>query len=286
MNRKFYFIIFCILLGIVKGRANCSAVNTDTVTTENGKDTLSNFTHLYYDSDNYFPSDELYGEWDTINTHFKKLSLTELNKLNGEVILCDENSCGYAHPFFGRITSDFGVRKNKFHYGIDIDLEIGDKVDAAFDGKVRIAKNSVTYGNLIVIRHDNGLETYYAHLSEINVKVGDEVYAGQTIGLGGNTGKSRGSHLHFEVRYLGNPINPNDIISFEDRKLVLDTLCVNKSTFNLYTKYKLNYRVYVVKKGDTLSGIAQKYGTTIKSLTKKNRLRTTSVLRLGQRLVI
>lgn len=286
MNRKFYFIIFCMLLGIVKVSANYTGCNTDTVATENGKDTLPSFTHLHYDSDDYYPSNELYGEWDTINTHFKKLSLAELNKINDEIILCDEKSCGYVHPFFGRITSDFGVRKNKFHYGIDIDLETGDKVDAAFDGKVRIAKRSATYGNVIVIRHNNGLETYYAHLSQINVKVGDEVYAGQAIGLGGNTGRSYGSHLHFEVRYLGNPINPNDIISFDERKLVLDTLCVNKSTFNVYTKYKLNHRVYVVKRGDTLSGIAQKYGTTIKSITKKNRLRATSILRLGQRIVI
>jgi murein DD-endopeptidase MepM/ murein hydrolase activator NlpD len=275
-----------MLLFTVKVSAKYMGGITDSVTTENGKDTLVNFNHLHYDSDDYYPSNELYGEWDTINTHFKKLSLAELNALNEEIVLCDENSCGYVHPFFGRITSDFGVRKNKFHYGIDIDLETGDKVDAAFDGKVRIARRSITYGNVIVIRHDNGLETYYAHLSEINVKVGQEVYAGQTIGLGGNTGRSHGSHLHFEVRYLGNPINPNEIISFNEQKLIVDTLCVNKSTFNDYTKYKLNHKVYVVKKGDTLSSIAQKYDTTIKSLTKKNRLRATGILRLGQRIVI
>ncbi|MEO6903879.1 MAG: M23 family metallopeptidase [Bacteroidia bacterium] len=286
MGRKIYFILFCMLLGIVKLSANYRGGNTDTVSIENGKDTLPNFSHLHYDSDDYYPSSELYGEWDTINTHFKKLSLAELNALNEKIILCDENSCGYVHPFLGRVTSDFGVRKNKFHYGIDIDLETGDKVDAAFDGKVRIARRSVTYGNVIVIRHENGLETYYAHLSQINVNVGDEVYAGQAIGLGGNTGRSHGSHLHFEVRYLGNPINPNDIISFDEQKLKLNTFCVNKSTFSDYTKYKLHHNMYVVKRGDTLSGIAQKNGTTIKSITKKNRLKNTAVLRLGQRLTI
>ena len=206
----------------------------------------------------------------------------------------DENSCGYSHPISGNVTSGFGPRKKRFHYGADIDLETGDAVSAAFDGRVRIAKISKSYGQVIVIRHNNGLETYYAHLSKMNVEVGDEVFAGQTIGLGGNTGKSRGSHLHFEVRYLGQPINPTEIISFTERKLVTDTLCLSRKTFDYIAEAKKaaaknkanSKKVHVVKKGDTLSHIAKKYHTTPKALSKKNGIKTNGTLRIGQRIKV
>jgi murein DD-endopeptidase MepM/ murein hydrolase activator NlpD len=204
--------------------------------------------------------------------------------------LCDEGSCGYAHPFLGNVTSSFGPRKRRFHYGIDIDLETGDEVVAAFDGRVRIARKSPSYGNVIVIRHSNGLETYYAHLSKINVETDQLVYAGQSIGLGGNTGRSRGSHLHFEIRYLGQPINPTDMISFDDRKLISDTFCLSKTTFRYVdevhklAKSSSRHKVHVVKKGDTLSTIAKRYGTTVKALAQKNKLKTKNTLRPGQKL--
>ncbi|MCE9539018.1 MAG: peptidoglycan DD-metalloendopeptidase family protein, partial [Bacteroidetes bacterium] len=158
---------------------------------------------------------------------------------------------------------------------------------------VRIAKKSKSYGSVVVIRHSNGLETYYAHLSKINVEVGQEVYAGEIIGLGGNTGHSRGSHLHFEVRYLGHPINPTEIISFTDHKLVVDTLCISKRTFNYVCEAKKaagktyansKSKIHTVKKGDTLYGIAKKYKTTPKALSKKNHLKSTQILRLGQKI--
>jgi murein DD-endopeptidase MepM/ murein hydrolase activator NlpD len=245
---------------------------------------------LESDSIIFSPAGDLYCEWDTINIHSPKFNFKELNDSERELTLCNEQSCGYAHPFLGNVTSGFGPRKRKFHYGMDIDLETGDQVVAAFDGKVRIAKKSSSYGNVIVIRHANGLETYYAHLSKINVGIDQTVVAGQAIGLGGNTGRSRGSHLHFEVRYLGQPINPTDMISFEERKLICDTFCLSKKTFSYYDEvYKIarnnaKHRVHVVKKGDTLSGIAKKYGTTVKALSQKNKLKSKSTLRLGQRI--
>jgi len=248
----------------------------------------------YYDSLISFPAYDLYCGWDTVNTHSTKFDIATLHGKSKEIVLYDENSCGYVQPFLGKITSGFGPRKNRFHYGADIDLETGDAVGAAFDGKVRIAKRSKTYGNVIVIRHSNGLETYYAHLSKINVEIGEEVFAGQIIGLGGNTGHSHGSHLHFEIRYLGQPINPADIISFTDHKLISDTLCLSEKTFSYVSEAKKaagkNYRnsnshkIHIVKKGETLFAIARKYNTTPKLLCQKNGMKVKSVLRLGQRI--
>ena len=100
-----------------------------------------------------------------------------------------------------------------------------------FDGKVRIAKRAGAYGNLVVIRHDNGLETYYAHLSKINVEVNQDVKAGEILGLGGSTGRSTGPHLHLEIRYLGAAINPEKVIDFKTYSLISDTLMLTQDCF-------------------------------------------------------
>lgn len=249
----------------------------------------------YNDSLISFPAYDLYCGWDTVNIHSAKFDVASLKDTSRNILLFDDNSCGYVHPFEGKITSAFGPRKKRYHYGVDIDLETGDCVASAFDGKVRIAKKSKSYGNVIVIRHSNGLETYYAHLSKINVEIGQEVYAGEVVGLGGNTGRSRGSHLHFEVRYMGHPINPSELISFQEHKLISETLTISSKTFNYLAEAKKaaaknmakgKGRVHVVKKGDTLSAIARRYGTTTKALTKKNGIKAGSVLRLGQKIKI
>jgi murein DD-endopeptidase MepM/ murein hydrolase activator NlpD len=250
----------------------------------------------YNDSLVSFPAYDLYCGWDTVNTHSAKFDVSILKDSSRNILLYDVNSCGYVHPFAGKITSTFGPRKKRYHYGVDIDLETGDCVAAAFDGRVRIAKKSKSYGNVIVIRHPNGLETYYAHLSKLNVEIGQEVYAGEVIGLGGNTGHSHGSHLHFEVRYMGQPVNPAEMISFEQHKLISDTLTLNKNTFSYLSAakraaaknstYKRSGKIHTVKKGDTLSAIARKYGTTPKALCAKNRLKLNTTLRLGQKIKI
>ena len=127
----------------------------------------------------------------------------------------------YAIPFDGQMTSKYGYRRGRRHNGVDIDLETGDTICAAFDGKIRYAKyHENGFGNLIVIRHYNGLETYYAHCSKLMVAPNQDVKAGDPIGLGGNTGHSSGSHLHFEVRFYDNPINPEMIFDFNGRLLV------------------------------------------------------------------
>jgi LysM repeat protein len=294
MMRILIFIAFIIFSstenGFSYGFRKTGSTTTDTIPFVIDEDELSD----YSDSLSFLPAYDLYCNWDTLHTHSAKFDIAELKDDVKEIVLYNENSCGYVHPISGNVTSGFGPRKKRFHYGADIDLETGDAVSAAFDGKVRIAKISKSYGQIVVIRHNNGLETYYAHLSKINVEVGDEVFAGQTIGLGGNTGKSRGSHLHFEVRYLGHPIDPTEIISFTEHKLVTDTLCVSKKTFNYIEEAKKaavknqssKSKVHVVKKGDTLYGIARKYKTSQGVLCKKNGLKTSSTLRVGQRIKI
>ncbi len=125
---------------------------------------------------------------------------------------------GFNRPCKGRVTSHFGWRPRfgRWHYGTDIGVRTGDKIHSAWAGQVRICGwDPKGYGNYIVIRHDNGFETVYGHLSKINVQENQGVKAGEVIGLGGSTGHSTGPHLHFEIRYLGITINPELIVDFD-----------------------------------------------------------------------
>src|SRR5690554_6388594 len=123
-------------------------------------------------------------------------------------------------PFDGVVTSRYGYRRGRYHNGIDINLNTGDTVVAAFDGKVRCSKyNKSGFSNLVVIRHYNGLETFYAHLSELIVVPNQWVKAGDPIGLGGNTGLSYRAQLHFETCFYDAPLNPEEIIDFKNKKI-------------------------------------------------------------------
>lgn len=234
-----------------------------------------------------FVSFNLYEEWDSTQIHYPKFDFK--NKLDTTYLLLSTSHSQYIHPFKNIVTSNFGWRKRRFHYGIDINLNTGDTVLNSFDGIVRITKRSKSYGNVIVIRHENGLETLYAHLKSIFVASGDTIKAGTPIGLGGNTGRSRGSHLHYELRYLGVALNPKDVIDFENYKLVSDTLAISRNSFDYMHKISTlkaeakNAKWVVVKKGDTLSHIAAKYGTSVKRLQQLNKIKGTKI-RLGQKL--
>ncbi|MBV6403654.1 MAG: peptidoglycan DD-metalloendopeptidase family protein [Flavobacteriales bacterium] len=191
-------------------------------------------------------------------------------------------ACDHEMPTCGAITSPFGPRHGRMHYGVDLKLQTGDPVVAGFPGMVRIAQYHRSFGNVVVIRHANGLETLYAHLSRISVDVGQMVEAGERIGLGGNTGRSTGSHLHFEVRYLGRPIDPARVFDLTEGVLTASTLRLDASVFELPKAAASAY--YRVKRGDTLSSIARRHGTTVARLCKLNRLSTRSILRVGQRI--
>lgn len=188
-----------------------------------------------------------------------------------------------------RVTSRFGLRSaSRFHYGVDIGLTTGDTVYASFSGKVRIVDYERRgYGHYVVVRHDNGFETVMAHLSKVLTKIDQEVKAGDPIGLGGNTGRSTGPHLHYEIRVLGNAFDPTKLIDIENRKLKTDeenVLISHSDTYSHNAKLKeLKKAAYHrVRSGDTLSGIAYRYGSSVSQLCRLNGIKSTSILRIGQ----
>lgn len=191
----------------------------------------------------------------------------------------------YTSPRIGFITSLYGWRDKKMHKGIDIDLIKGDAVVAAFDGKVRIASKRGGYGNVVVIMHPNGLETVYGHLSKLKVKPGQVVLSGQIIGLGGSTGHSTGSHLHFEVRYKSIALNPSTFISFSEHKLLHNTVVLKKSRYGVCA-YPSNSTFHTVQKGESWSTIAKKYSISNKDLCSLNGTQKRYYLKVGQKLRI
>lgn len=232
-----------------------------------------------------FPADDIYTSFE-IHNLFPKSDLLKLKPDSSiHLTLQGMKEGDYYHPYNGVITSEFGWRDSAMHNGIDIDLQKGDKVSAAFDGMVRVAKSCGGFGNVVIIRHYNGLETVYAHLSRIKVKSGQVVLAGQTIGLGGSTGHSTGSHLHFEVRLKGVPINPKYLISFANQKLVCNEITIKKTKWGL-AAFPTNVKVYKVEKGDTVLNIAKHFATTTSSIKEINGLPYKTRLKVGQVIAI
>lgn len=203
---------------------------------------------------------------------------------------------GFVMPHPGYITSHFGMRRYRFHYGTDIKIQIGDSIRAAWDGQVRIVGyDHRGYGHYVVIRHDNGLETVYGHLSQPLFDENERIYAGEVLGLGGNTGRSTGPHLHWEIRYLGNAINTELLVDYEKKQMKdpSETYLITKagSYYHLAKKAqngtKTTYtgaQYHKVRQGDTLSGIAKKYRTSVSALMKLNKLKNPDRLSLGQQI--
>lgn len=187
---------------------------------------------------------------------------------------------------FSKTNSSFGMRGSRWHYGIDLDLEIGDPVMACFDGIVRIVQyNSGGYGYYILVRHYNGFETLYAHLSRQDVKVGQMVKAGEVIGLGGNTGRSSGPHLHFEVRYAGNAINPVYMYDFPHHTLRASDFALIPQHY-AYAKEARKVYYHTVRSGETISTISRRYGVSVTQICRLNGISTRTVIRAGRRLRI
>ncbi len=226
----------------------------------------------------------------------------------------------YTCPYVVHPRSLFGYRHGRRHQGIDLPYPTGTPVPAAFDGRVRISDYVGGYGNLVVIRHANGLETFYGHLSKRNVQSGDWVSAGDIIGLGGSTGRSTGPHLHFETRYKGAAFDPSWLIDFETGTLRHRLLKVRSWYFNPNQRYVQSVddedeifrtdeedrllaeeqakkeaaaraaaeaaamRYHTVRSGDTLSSIARKYRTSVREICRLNGIKETTVLQIGKRL--
>jgi len=252
------------------------------------------------------PSADLYDSWDNKYAH----QATELP----ERFSIDLR--GFCMPTPSRVvTSNFGARWGRKHQGLDIKVYTGDTIRAAFSGKVRIVRyDRGGYGKFIVIRHNNGLETIYGHLSKQLVEENEEVRAGDVIGLGGNTGRSTGSHLHFETRLCGVALNPALMFDFREQDVTGDFYAFDKSTYEeesreatrlrgkigngSYTREQVqgtqrvdvavgnNYSgeilYHKVASGETLNSIAKKYGKTVDELCKLNHISKKKRIRVGQ----
>ncbi len=261
-------------------------------------------TWRYILAEDYKNDPEVFNNhWDTTNIHaYRDIELDSLPEATAIRLVDSLES--YHYPYIGRITSRYGPRRGRAHQGLDIGLKTGDPIYATFDGKVRVSKAAGDYGNLVIIRHNNGLETYYAHLSQRDVEVGDWVVAGQQIGLGGSTGRSTGPHLHYEVRYKGQSFDPERLIDFSNGNLRRDELLLKRRHFSIYSKYEQDFgdeeevakqeeaerkaaaavQYHTVRSGDTLGAIARKYGTSVSRICQLSGIKSTSILRIGQKL--
>ena len=219
-------------------------------------------------------AEELYDEWSNELTHYRNSTL-----LPDEFKIDLRN---FTMPTDSKqVTSVYGQRWGRLHAGLDIKVYIGDTIRAAFDGKVRIVKyNARGYGKFVVIRHPNGLETYYGHLSKQLVKENQDVKSGEPIGLGGNTGRSTGSHLHFETRLCGISINPAEMFDFKNQDVTDDYYVFTKKTHP--QKTTTGMYVHKVRKGESLSSIARKHGTTVAALCQLNHVGRNTRLVSGQ----
>ena len=188
-----------------------------------------------------------------------------------------------------RLNSPYGIRKFRLHRGVDMHISIGDSIVAAYPGKVVVSKyNRRGYGHYVMIEHENGTRTLYGHLKKRLVNVGDVVEGGQLVGWGGNTGRSSGPHLHFEIRYGEVNIDPATVFNIEEGTLLenMDHFSIASAveSHNEIQKELSKHRYHRIRSGDTLGKIARLYGTTIEKLCRLNGIKRTSILRIGQTL--
>ena len=282
----------------------------DTIATANEHIKILLFTDNtwhYWKDPAYIVSQEMFTEcW---NNDEPDPYHTSLDNLPSEVTFwVVDTLSSWRCPRQTKVYSPFGPRRRRRHQGVDLPLHTGDPVYAAFDGKVRLSKYHRGYGNLVIIRHENGLETFYGHLSRREVEPGDWVRAGQVIGLGGSTGRSTGPHLHFETRYQGYAFDPQWLIDFESGDLRKRVFTLKKKFLSIDSKYvpesedveeeilldeaapdqeeapvqEENPQYHKIRPGDTLTGLARRNGVTIQQLCEWNGLTTKSTLRVGR----
>jgi murein DD-endopeptidase MepM/ murein hydrolase activator NlpD len=351
MKLKFFLLIVLAATTNSFGlfaRGNASDIDTTNIVPSSTVSPEIKDISLITNLSDILPFQDRYQVWDTINPFPYHVDLRNMpDTVN--IVLNDDEDCKFSAPSEGWVISGFGYRtaprfryvvsgarrKGKngrysvrrvrshflgfgshIHAGVDIVIHTGDSIYAAWDGVVRISNYNVGgYGNCVIIRHYNGLETLYGHLSARNVRPGQFIKAGELIGLGGSTGHSTGPHLHFETRFLGQAIDPNKIIDFgqsndeEGFKLKSETIALCKYTFgaplpynnfyrmnrygNQYAKSNVRNKVYAysgnvhkVSKGDNISKIAKRYGTSVNKLCQLNGISRDGVLALGQKIKV
>ena len=230
-----------------------------------------------------YPAEFYYNEWNTaIPNPYATTKLTQGDSVIQLQLTEASRSNYFVLPIEGVMTSGFGWRDGRNHNGVDIDLQVWDPVKTAFSGMVRVARWYGAYGRVVVVRHYNGLETIYAHLHRLKVKPGQIVEAGDVVGLGGSSGRSTGSHLHWEVRFKGIPLNPHLFIDFEKHELVNPVLVLKKTKFG-YAAFPEGAEFHEVKTGDFLYKIAQNYGVSVNQLCRLNGIQRNQYLYVGQK---
>ena len=238
------------------------------------------------------------------------IALSEL-PYRSSICLVDSMSI-FVCPHIGKVYSKFGYRRHRRHQGVDLPLPTGTPVNVAFDGRVRYSGYISGYGNLVIVRHENGLETFYGHLSKRLVEPQQWVRAGDVIGLGGSTGRSTGPHLHFETRYKGYAFDPQWIIDFENGELRKNVFVLRRSYLDPSSRYvpesieeedeiyatdekiieeemrieaeRAAMKWHTVRSGETVSGIAHKYGKSLSAIKKLNPGLNIDRIRLGQKI--
>lgn len=278
---KIFFIFFACFPLLSAGQRNVNAIIDTLETTEGPVILYKNFTWEYLqdepvlmaveeDSTGVFSS-----QWVNGSIFAYKM---KPDSIRDTLLILTTATRGFTMPYYGKLFRGFTYS----HKGLDIKLNKGDSIRSAYDGVVRYAKyNRGGFGNLIIVRHYNGLETYYGHLSKIKVKVNQVVKSGDVIGLGGSTGRSRGPHLHFEVRYKDIPLDPMRMIDYDNQRLIANSFPIVKQVF--YPNDHVADAVIVkIKSGDTLGKLSRKYGTSVKEICAMNKIKANTKLRVGR----
>jgi len=286
MRKRSRIFLLKIFIGLLIFNANAQSDSTN-----NDHSLMDDWDNLFF----VIPfSDEYDFSWDYEHVDSPAFNPSEMySPIFLELV--DDDDCFFYPPVeSNRVTSHYGWRWNRMHRGTDIGLNTGDTIRAVFDGVVRMDRyNPGGYGNYIVIRHYNGLETLYAHMSMMLVSRNQVVRAGDPIGLGGSTGRSTGPHLHFETRYKGQAFDAERIFDFENQQLKDSAIWIEKNWFmnpttqanrSVPAKSVTGPKYHTVRKGETLGHIARKYGTSVTKLCQLNGIRSSSILRIGQKI--
>lgn len=285
VKKFFQYIFLFVFCSLVSVGAKAQALLAEEVTIQRQMEEVKTIAlrNMLLNEVNTVPSADMYPEWVNTKVHFKH-ALPDSFRIDLR---------GFVMPTTNtQITDKFGYRprRRRVHNGIDIKVNRGDTIYAAFDGKVRItAYQRKGYGHYVVVRHHNGIETLYAHLSKKLVGANDNVKAGDPIGLGGNTGRSSGPHLHFETLLLGSCLDPALLFDFKNQDVTGD--------FYLYRRPGSKYiengvvkiagpekKYHKVKSGETIGKIARKYNVEEGIIFKLNKLNSRSIIRPGQML--